>query len=323
MARRLTKEQVISNVYYDVDTGFGSNQETYKKAKAQDPEITIDDVQKFMRKQPKKQIKGYRGSNSYSAPFARFEYQIDIMVMAPLSKNPEVKIEPTKKEPRYALVVIDIFSKYADVIPMKENNSESVLVALKEAFKKMGFPMSIYSDNDGAFQSVVKKFFDDEGIQHIITQTHANVAERFIRTMKNMIHDRVRFNKAGWTSMLTPALKKYNSTKHSSTKMTPNQAHKDENNSSVRVNSTLRENNRRKYPQIKEGDSVKYFHKKKGNYTVEGQRGPKLGFPTLRCDAPEGGPRGDAAPRRRAGGQVALRRCDAATLPGVNDAVTL
>ena len=228
MARRLTKEQIVSNVYYDNEGGFGSIQETYKKAKQQNQEITLDEVKEFMKKQPNKQIKGYRGTNSYTAPFARFEYQIDIMVMAPLSKKPEVKIETPKTEPRYALVVIDIFSKYADVIPMKENNSESVLSALKQAFKKMGFPMSIYSDNDGAFQSVVKEFFEGEGIEHIITQTHANVAERFIRTMKNMIHDRVRFNKAGWTSMLTPALNKYNTTVHSSTKMTPKQAHKDE-----------------------------------------------------------------------------------------------
>ena len=259
MARRLTKEQVISNVYYDLEDGFGSIQETYKKAKAQDTEITLDDVKKFMTKQPNKQSKGYRGTNSYTAPFARFEYQIDIMVMAPLSKEPEVKIKPSKKEPRYVLVVIDIFSNYADVIPMKENNSESVLEALKEAFKKMGFPMSIYSDNDGAFQSVVQKFFDDEGIEHIITQTHANVAERFIRSMKNMIHDRVRFNKEGWTSMLTPAPNKYNTTVHSSIKMTPKQAHKDENNSTVRVNLALRENNRRKYPQIREGDNVTLY----------------------------------------------------------------
>ena len=149
---------------------------------------------------------------------------------------------------------------------MKENNGESVLAALKGAFKKMGFPMSIYSDNDRAFQSVVKKFFEDEGVEHIVTQTQANVAERFIRTMKNMIHDRVRFNKAGWTSMLVPASKKYNSTKRSSTKMTPNQAHKDENNTPVRINLTVRENSRREYPQIKEGDSVQYFQKK-GNYT--------------------------------------------------------
>ena len=67
--------------------------------------------------------------------------------------------------------------------------------------------------------------------------------------------------------MLTPALNKYNSTKHSTTKMTPKQAHKDENNSTVRVNLTLRENNKTKYPTIQEGDSVKCFHKKKGNYT--------------------------------------------------------
>ena len=58
-------------------------------------------------------------------------------------------------------------------------------------------------------------------------------------------------------------------------------------------------------------------------FSVGGQRGPKLGFPTLRCDAPEGGWRCDAATLRRSGGQVALRRCDAATLPGVGDAVTL
>ena len=267
MVRELTKDDIISNVYYDVEGGFGSVQETYKKSKAKNPEITLDDVKKFMSKQPNKQIKGYRGSNSYTAPFARFEYQIDIMVMSPLTKNPEVKVPVANGEPKYALVVIDIFSKLADVIPMKENNSESVLDALKQAFNKMGYPMSIYSDNDGAFQSVVKKFFEDEGIEHIITQTHANVAERFIRTMKNMIHDRVRFNKAPWTSMLKPVLNKYNSSKHSSTNMTPKEAHNDKNNLKVRVNLTMKENNKRKYPTIREGDEVRYFHKQRGNYT--------------------------------------------------------
>ena len=113
----------------------------------------------------------------------------------------------------------------------------------------MGFPMSIYSDNDGGFQSVVKEFFEGEGIEHIVTQTHANVAERFIRTMKNMIRDRVRFNKAGWTSMLTPALNKYSTTVHSSTKMKPKDAHDDKNHMEVRVNLTRREKNTRKYRQ--------------------------------------------------------------------------
>ena len=158
---------------------------------------------------------------------------------------------------------------------MKERNSENVLSALKASFKKMGFPMSIYSDNDGAFMSVVKRYLDGEGIQHTTTLTHANVAERFIRTIKNMIHDRVRFNKASWTTMLTPALKKYNSTKHSSTGTSPNDAHKDTNHIKVAVNLTMKEKNRRKYPPVNEDDRVKIYDKKKGNYTDRKETNPK------------------------------------------------
>ena len=47
----------------------------------------------------------------------------------------------------------------------------------------MGYPMSIYSDDDGAFKSKVKECFDEEGINHVIALTHANVVERFIRTL--------------------------------------------------------------------------------------------------------------------------------------------
>ena len=39
MARKLTKDQIISNVYYDLESGFGSVNETLKKAKEQDPTI--------------------------------------------------------------------------------------------------------------------------------------------------------------------------------------------------------------------------------------------------------------------------------------------
>ena len=115
-----------------------------------------------MRKQPNKQIRKYRGSNSYTAPLARFEYQIDIMDMKPLTKEPWTKIPIKNGEPRYGLVVIDIFSKLANVVPMKEKSGPITLSATKESFNKMGFPMSVYSDNDRAFQAGVKDFFDKE-----------------------------------------------------------------------------------------------------------------------------------------------------------------
>ena len=256
MARPLSREQIISNVYYDLENGFGSIQETLKKAKTRDPTITRVDVTNFMRKQPNKQIRNY----------ARFEYQIDIMDMVPLTREPETKIPREKTEPRYA--VIDIFSKLANAVPMENKDGVSVLPALKQSFKKMGYPISIYSDDDGTFKSVVTRFFDNEGINHIVTLTHANVVERFIRTLKNMIYDRVRFNNRSWSAVLPQALNKYNASKHSSTKMAPKEAHDDKNHMDVRVNLTRKEKNTRKYPELNVNDRVKIYLKGRGNYTV-------------------------------------------------------
>ena len=228
-----------------------------------------------MRQQPNKQVKKYSGTNSYTAPFARFEYQIDIMDMISLLKDPYVKIPIKKGELRYGLVVIDIFSKLANVVPMKDRNSPSVLSALKESFKTMGSPMSIYSDDDGACQSVVKEYLDNAGIKKITTLTHANVAERFIRTIENMMHDRVRFNNSNWADMLTASLSTYNNIKHSSTGLTPNQAHKDDNQLKVAVSLVSKERNKRTYPNISENYEVNIFTKNKRNYTDRKETNPK------------------------------------------------
>ena len=272
MARRLSKDDIISNIYYDPAEGFGSARDVHKRAKEEDPTITIQDVRAFLKKQPNKQIRKHRGYNSYTAPFARYQYQIDIMDMVPLTKDSEKKpgkeIKIVKNnQPRYGLVLIDIFSKLANVVPMKNKDGESVLKGLKKSFEKMGFPMSIYSDDDGAFKSVVKDFFQEEGINHITTLTHANVAERFIRTIKNMVHDRVRSNRGSWTEMVKFAVDKYNKTVHSSTKEKPVEAHKDDNHADVKVNLYSREKNNRKYDSISVGDTVKIFNKGRGNYT--------------------------------------------------------
>ena len=65
-------------------------------------------------------------------------------------------LQKTTRQPRYALVVIDIFSKLGGAEPMFNKDSISVYDALLKIFKKIRFPMSIYSDDDGAFKSKVK-----------------------------------------------------------------------------------------------------------------------------------------------------------------------
>ena len=100
---------------------------------------------------------------------------------------------------------------------MNNKDSNSVYDALLNIFKIMGYPMSVYSDDDPAFKAKVKELFNSEGINHLTTLTHANVAERFIRNLKMGIHDRVRFTNGNWEDMLNHVIHKYNNAIHSPT----------------------------------------------------------------------------------------------------------
>ena len=110
----------------------------------------MEDVKKWLKWHLNKQRRPYKTSNSYTAPFPRFEYQIDIMDMGSLHKF--------QGQPKFALVIIDRFSKYGDAEPMYRKDSEAVLAAMTIIFSKMGYTMSIYSDDDVAFKLIVKEF---------------------------------------------------------------------------------------------------------------------------------------------------------------------
>ena len=255
----LTKDQILSNIYYDLETGYGSIKNTYDQARKEDSTIKLEDVQTWMKQQPNKQRKGYKGYNSYIPNFPRDMYQIDIADMINLQKSPT--------QPRYSLVVIDAWSKYALVEPMVNKSSISVYNSLLTIFSKMGKPIRVYSDDDPAFKSKVKEYFEAEAIEHTTTLTHANVAERFIRTFKNAINDRVRFTKSEWQDLIDPVIKRYNNIIHSTTNNTPNDAHQDKNSVSVAVNLYIKSSHKRKYKNINISDDVKIYTKGKDNYT--------------------------------------------------------
>ena len=74
------KDKVIRQIYYDPDDGFGSINETYKKAHHILNTITVNDVNEFLNKQKSRQTKSYRGFNSYVAKEPLQEIQIDLAV---------------------------------------------------------------------------------------------------------------------------------------------------------------------------------------------------------------------------------------------------
>ena len=259
------KEKVLERIYYDVEDGFGSVRDLYEKARKVDVGITLDMVSAWMRAQPNKQTRNYKNYNSYAAPFPKYEFQIDLMDVTSLLRDVGSEI---KSQLRYGVVCIDIFSKKCHIVPIENKDGDDVYKAVMECFKVLGQPLPIYSDDEGALNSKkLQTFFKEEGMTHVITKTHANQAERMIRTVKKMIGDRLRHYKTKtWVEVLKPSLNRYNNQVHSSTKTTPNNAHNLDNVIQVRTHLILKEKHNRKYPNISEGDYVKIFDKGKGNY---------------------------------------------------------
>ena len=90
------------------------------------------------------------------------------------------------KEIRFLLCVIDVFSKYAWVVPLKDKKGISIVKAFQSILKQSNRkPNKIWVDKGSEFYNTYfKKWLRDNDI--VMYSTH-NVAERFIRTLKSKI----------------------------------------------------------------------------------------------------------------------------------------
>ena len=252
-------DKLISKIYYD-PAGHGSIKKTYNEVHKKTKMITEADVKAwFYRNIPRKT--NLSGFNSFIVHEPKEEHQMDLMFFADL------------KDPQYygGLLMVDSFTKYTVIIPIRNNKGPSLLKALKEAILKMGGPpKTIYSDDEGGMNTkILISYLDEQHIRHIMTRTHAGLAERTIRTMKAMIYRRIESAKARdnevkrWVDVLYPVLMTYNHLdKHHTIKMTPDEARKPQNHLQVKINLELKRVHSRVYPDVHIGDYVGIRKKK-------------------------------------------------------------
>ena len=255
------KNKIISDIYFD-RSGFGSIATTFKDAKAKDKSITLADVKAWFEKNLDRK-RPMSGFNSFIAPYAYYEYQIDLFFIT----NNDLK----NQKFRIGLVMIDIFSKFAVVVPIKSKQPPDLLAGIMEGINKMGKkPELVYSDEEGSLNSgVLKEYLDKEKIETHQTRTHPAFAERFIRTFKSMLFKRVEADeKKGkeniqWIDYIFEIMITYNNKMvHSATDLTPKEAKKPENELKVKANIAMNATKTRKYPELEKGDKVKIFKKK-------------------------------------------------------------
>ena len=127
---------------------------------------------------------------------------------------------------KYLLCAIDLYSKYAFVIPLKDKKGISIVNAFNKIIKQSNRkPNKIWVDQGGEFyNNFFEKCLSDNDINMYSTYNEGRsvVAERFIRTLKNKLYKHITATgKNVYYNVLDDVVNKYNNTKHSTIKMKP------------------------------------------------------------------------------------------------------
>ena len=127
---------------------------------------------------------------------------------------------------RFLLCVIDIFSKYAWVVTLKDKKGVSIVAAFQSILKQSNRkPNKIWADKGSEFYNAFFKIWlEDNDIVMYSTNNEGKsvVAERFIRTLKSKIYKYMTsISKNGYIDKLDDIGNEYNNTYHTTIKMKP------------------------------------------------------------------------------------------------------
>ena len=131
---------------------------------------------------------------------------------------------------RYLLTCIDIFSKYAFVIHLKDKKGITIKNALEKIFKKRK-PKFLWTDNAKEFyNNQVNDLLEKNNIKLYSTnnsEIKSSVIERFNRTFKNMMYKKfTENNNTIFYNIIDKLVNEYNNKYHRTIKMTPVEASK-------------------------------------------------------------------------------------------------
>ena len=252
------KDFVLRDIYYNSASGFQNQKRTYEAAKKRLSDISLNYVKDWFQRQKSTQLKPYKGFNSYIVDRPFVEVQADL---ADFSRN-----SIYNRGYGYIFIAIDAFSKFAYAVPIKSKDASECTKALKEAIENMGTFKILYTDGEPAFES--KSFIrilNKYNIHHIISSAPSGMAERAVKTFKDMLGARINgldLDKEKWIDLLPQVLYQYNHQVHRTIGVTPIDAQLASNRTKVLSGIRKHAKFNRVYEPINIGDTVRTYIKK-------------------------------------------------------------
>lgn len=231
------KKKSIKKHFEDPKVGLSGVEATHKKLKEKGKDVSREEVKEALN-----ELESYTLNKPVKKNFATKkvivydvddQWQADLVEMdvpqgAPASENDGV---------RYLITVIDIFSKYAWVRPLKNKDARSVVSAFKDILKEGRVPDKLQTD-DGKefFNKLFKDLMQKNDIEHFSTKggKKASVVERFNRTLKMKMSKFFDVTQTfRYIDNLKDFVENYNNSYHRTIKMKPIEASKEENREKV------------------------------------------------------------------------------------------
>src|SRR5579885_1152849 len=211
--------EVLSSLYNNAETSLNGRDRFYQRVAELYIGISRAQVHEFLKNQETYQlhlrptrVKIVNPIVSY-APYNIF--QADLIELS------DFKVLNNGYE--YVLVVIDVYSKFMWVAPLKNKSASTVTKAFEEIIKESP-PKTLQTDRgseflNSDFQAMLKKY----DITHVASAPYnpkqQAVVERSNQTLKHLIYAHMtQFNTKRWVDVLPTLVNNYNNTYHTSTK---------------------------------------------------------------------------------------------------------
>ena len=211
-------EDFINNIW--IENNFPAKAKLLKLAKEQRPETQPKDVNKFLDAQTAYQLlkegKNLKSSMGHIVAFKINEiWQIDIYDVS--------RYETSNKKFKYMFAVVDVFTRYAYIVPMKNKDIESTTKAIQEVLSyHKEAPNLIMSDNDSSFMgSEFQKVLVKNDIHHdpnaVGDHSALGIIDNFAKRIKRIITAHfLQTKKKNWIDIIQKIVRTYNYSPHSS-----------------------------------------------------------------------------------------------------------
>lgn len=262
------KDNLLHKLYYKTSSpgSFGGVNRLYNEARLQDSDITHKDVKDWLsgeltytlHKPSRRRFK----RNPILVSAIDEQWQADLVDMQDHQKS--------NKNYKYFITIIDIFSKYAWVVPLKNKSAKSILEAFKLVFKQR-IPTKLQTDQGKEFDNKLLSNYLKNSMVQFFTAKNPDikcaVVERFNRSLKNRMFKYFTANGTKkYIDILQDLVKSYNGSFHRTIKMRPMEVNRDNENKVFKNSYGFNDKrefleNKFKNSKLKYGDIVRKQYK--------------------------------------------------------------